>query len=161
MSDKKPPQTHATVIAAHDQGDTPCFVLDASALLAYLNGEPGAERVQQCIELGQAIMSSVNMAEVLSKCADQGMSRDDQAALCAALPLEITVFDTELALASAELRSSTRAHGLSLGDRCCLALAQSCSATALTADHAWARLRQDGIRVEQIRPPIHADSQRT
>ncbi len=132
------------------------FVLDASALLAYLNGEPGAERVRQCIEEGKAIMSSVNLAEVLSKCADQGMSSANQAALCAALPLEISAFDTALALTSAALRSNTRSQGLSLGDRCCLALAQSLSATALTADRAWSRLVEAGIDVEQIRP----DSQR-
>jgi PIN domain nuclease of toxin-antitoxin system len=128
-------------------------VLDASALLAYLNGEPGADRVQQCIEQGQAVISTFNLAEVLSKCADQGMSSADQAALCAALPLEILAFDTELAQTSASLRSSTRAHGLSLGDRCCLALAQSTQATALTADQAWSRLGLATIGVEQIRAP--------
>ena len=127
------------------------YVLDASALLAYLNGEPGAERVQQCIERGQVIMSSVNLAEVLSKCADRGMSTADQEALCAALPLEMAAFDTALALTCATLRASTRAHGLSLGDRCCLALAQAQSATALTADHAWSNLGLADIGVEQIR----------
>jgi ribonuclease VapC len=152
MTGSKTAPAQATVIPADDQEDTPCFVLDASALLAYLNGEPGAERVQQCIEQGQAIMSSVNLAEVLSKCADQGMSSADQADLCAALPLKIAVFDTALALTSASLRSSTRSLGLSLGDRCCLALAQSRSATALTADHAWSRLGRADIGVEQIRP---------
>jgi ribonuclease VapC len=154
MTRKKIPHTQATVITAHGHEVSHCYVLDASALLAYLNGEPGAERVQQCIEQGNAIMSSVNLAEVLSKCADQGMSSADQAALCAALPLEITAFDTALALTSAALRSSTRSQGLSLGDRCCLALAQSRSATALTADHAWSRLRQADMGVEQIRPDI-------
>lgn len=92
-------------------------------------------RVQQCIEQGQALMSSA-----------------DQAALCAALPLETVAFDTALALTSAALRGNTRAQGLSLGDRCCLALAQSRGATALTADHAWSRLVQTDIGVEQIRP---------
>ncbi len=128
------------------------YVLDASALLAYLNGEPGAERVMQCIEQGQAIMGSVNLAEVLSKCADQGMSTEDQAGLCAALPLEIAAFDTSLALSSASLRGSTRAQGLSLGDRCCLAMAHSRNATALTADQAWSRMALVDIGVEQIRP---------
>jgi PIN domain nuclease of toxin-antitoxin system len=160
MTRKSPPHTQATAITAHDHEGAHCYVLDASALLAYLNGEPGAERVQQCIEHGQAIMSSVNLAEVLSKCADQGMSSADQAALCAALPLEITAFDTALALTSAALRSSTRAQGLSLGDRCCLALAQLRSATALTADQAWSRLGRSDIHVEQLRPPINPGSQR-
>lgn len=151
MTSKKTAHPQATVLTTNDHEHTPCYVLDASALLAYLNGEPGADRVQQCIEQGQAIMSSVNLAEVLSKCADQGMSSADQAALCAALPLEITPSDTALALSSAALRSSTRAQGLSLGDRCCLALAQSRSATALTADQAWSRLGRADIGVEQIR----------
>jgi PIN domain nuclease of toxin-antitoxin system len=152
MTSRKTTHTPTTVITAHDPEGTPCYVLDASALLAYLNGEPGAERVQQCIEQGQAIMSSVNLAEVLNKCAGQGMSSADQAALCAALPLEITAFDTALALTSAALRSTTRSQGLSLGDRCCLALAQSRSATALTADQAWSHLGRADIGVKQIRP---------
>jgi PIN domain nuclease of toxin-antitoxin system len=157
MTSTNMPQTQATVISAKVEQNTHRYVLDASALLAYLNGEPGAERVRQCIEQGQAIMSSVNLSEVLSKCADQGMSSADQAALCEALPLEIPAFDAVLALTSAALRSSTRAHGLSLGDRCCLALAQSIHATALTADLAWSRLGLADINVEQLRPT----SQRT
>lgn len=156
MTRQKTLHTQATVLTANDHEHTPCFVLDASALLAYLNGETGAQRVQQCIEQGQAIMSSVNLAEVLSKCADQGMSSADQTALCAALPLEISAFDTALALSSAALRSCSRAQGLSLGDRCCLALAQSRNATALTADQAWSRLGLTDIQIQQIRP----DSQR-
>jgi PIN domain nuclease of toxin-antitoxin system len=156
MTSINTPPTQASAFSVQVDEGSHRFVLDASALLAYLNGEPGAERVRQCIEQGQAIMSSVNLAEVLSKCADQGMRSAKQAALCAALPLEIFAFDTALALSSAALRSSTRPQGLSLGDRCCLALAQSRSATALTADHAWSRLGLEGINVEQIRP----DSQR-
>ena len=152
MTNGNTPPTQTTMPPPTVHEGTHRYVLDASALLAYLNGEPGAERVQKSIEQGHAIMSSVNLAEVLSKCADQGMSSADQAALCAALPLEVSAFDTALALTSAALRSSTRPHGLSLGDRCCLALAQSRSATALTAYHAWSRLGRADIGVEQIRP---------
>ena len=152
MTSINTPPTPASASSVQLEESSQRFVLDASALLAYLNGEPGAERVRQCIEQGQVIMSSVNLAEVLSKCADQGMSSADQVALCAALPVEISPFDAELALTSAALRSSTRAQGLSLGDRCCLALAQSHSATALTADHAWSRLGLADIGMEQIRP---------
>lgn len=152
MTSTNTPPTAASAFPAQDDEGNHRFVLDASALLAYLNGEPGAERVRQCIEQGQATMSSVNLAEVICKCADQSMSRANQAALCAALPVEIAPFDTALALSSAALRSSTRAHGLSLGDRCCLALAQSQNATALTADHAWSSLGLGALRVEQIRP---------
>lgn len=128
------------------------YVLDASALLAYLNDEPGAHEVQRCIEQAPAMMSSVNLAEVLSKCADQGMSTEDQAALSAALPLDIHPFDGAQALACAALRTPTRVAGLSLGDRCCLALAQTQGAVALTADQAWSRLVLPGARVQQIRP---------
>lgn len=151
MTSIKTPPTPVTLVPTTVRESTVRFVLDASALLAYLNDEPGAERVRQCIEQGQAIMSSVNLAEVLSKCADRGMSPADQAALRDALPLEIPAFDTALALTSATLRNTTRAHGLSLGDRCCLALAHAHSATALTADHAWSRLGLPDIGVEQIR----------
>lgn len=126
-------------------------VLDASALLCYLLQEPGSERVAACIDEGDALMSSVNLAEVLSKGAERGLDISAQRALVQTLPIEWVPFDTEAALLCASLRPPTRAQGLSLGDRCCLALAMQRSAKVVSADRAWAALQIDGLDIELLR----------
>lgn len=129
-------------------------VLDASALLAYLRDEPGADAVADAIAEGVAI-STVNLAEVLSHIADRG--RDpirlieqltERGLLDGALAVE--PFTTADAGAVAQLRPRTRDVGLSLGDRACLALALRLGAPALTADSAWARV-ESAVEIRQIR----------
>ena len=127
------------------------WVLDASALLAYLWQEPGHETVAQRIEQSTVMMSSVNLSEVLSRAADKGMSHSAMAALQAALPFEIIPFDKAQAQTAASLRPPTKALGLSLGDRACLALAIERQAVALTADRVWQALEIEGLSVELLR----------
>ena len=123
-------------------------VLDASAILALLQGERGSENVLQA--LPGAVVSSVNLSEVVAKLADHGMPTDEiRQALT--LGLEIVPFTEDLAYAAGELRLLTRDRGLSLGDRACLALAKALSRPVLTADRAWARLDL-GIEVRLTRP---------
>jgi len=123
-------------------------VLDASAVLAFLLDEPGAERVERTI--GSSVASVVNWAEVTQRLLQRGAdvalvrSRLFQAGL-ELRPL--TVADAERA---AGLREVTRALGLSLADRCCLALAGRLGRPALTADAAWSAASA-GVRVELIR----------
>lgn len=124
-------------------------VLDASALLAYLLGEPGSERVRDAMAV-QAIASAVNLAEVLSKLADGGHDPERVMDRLAVLPLEVLAFDDGQALESALLRASTAGAGLSLADRACLALARRLGRTVLTADRTWRGL-VPGIEVELIR----------
>ena len=126
------------------------LVLDASALLAYFWQEPGSDRVEQALASGDALMSAVNLAEVLSKAADAGMTASDATAMLERLTIEVVPFDTEQAKLAAALRPLTSQFGLSLGDRACLALAQQRGAVALTADRVWAKANL-GIRVELIR----------
>jgi PIN domain nuclease of toxin-antitoxin system len=130
-------------------------VLDASALLALLKGEPGAERVAEALEQG-AYLSAVNLAEVLSKLADWGEDPAEAQARMAQVGLlgaavEVLPFTGEDALEVARLRALTRAYGLSFGDRACLALARRLGLPALTAERAWAELDL-GIPVEVLRP---------
>lgn len=127
------------------------WVLDASALLAYLWQEPGHETVAQRIERSTVMMSSVNLSEVLSRAANEGMSPSAMAAMQAALPFEIIPFDRAQAQTAASLRPPTKALGLSLGDRACLALAIERQAVALTADRVWQELEMEGLAVELLR----------
>jgi len=111
-------------------------VLDASALLALLGREAGAERVARALA-DRPHMSAVSVAEVATKLADRGVGSDLIRETIEALELEIVAFDADAALASAELRRATVAQGLSLGDRACLGLALTLGRPALTCDAAW------------------------
>jgi ribonuclease VapC len=116
-------------------------VIDASAFLAYLYGEPGADRVEDALARGARI-SAVNWSEVLGKAADAGerVERDLRKLLDeqgVGQLLEVVPFGRDDAERAAALRRATRQHGLSLGDRACLALGWRLGAPVLTADRAW------------------------
>ncbi|HCA60064.1 MAG TPA: VapC toxin family PIN domain ribonuclease [Blastocatellia bacterium] len=114
------------------------WVLDSSAILAALQGEPGAERVEAVIGNSQA--SAVNIAEVFTKLAEAGQLNKHVLDDFYSLGIEIIDFDTDQARKTAELRPVTKHLGLSLGDRSCLALAMLTKATAVTADGAWKKI---------------------
>ena len=133
--------------AVHAQGG---YVLDASALMCLVNGEPGAERVAAV--LPRAVISAVNLAEVGAKLNELGADAQTARALLAPLHLVVAPFDQDTAFATGALRVATRGHGLSLGDRACLALCADQGATALTTDKAWASLEKSlGVAVEVLR----------
>lgn len=129
-------------------------VLDASALLAHLRDEPGADVVVEAIASG-AVISTVNLAEVFSRAADRG---DDPAKLAAELTqsglldgaITVEPFTAADAIDAGRLRPLTRDAGLSLGDRACLALARRLDAPALTADTDWQGLAHD-VELRPIR----------
>lgn len=129
-------------------------VLDASALLAYLREEPGADVVADVIAEG-AVISTVNLAEVFSRAADRGT---DPAGLAIELTggglldgaITVEPFTVADAIETARLRPLTHRAGLSLGDRACLALARRLRAPAVTADNAWQGITH-GVELRQIR----------
>jgi len=123
-------------------------VLDASALLAFLNGEPGAETVSSV--LGDAMISAVNFAEAVSKLALRGSQIQEALSELTDAEVEVVDFDRKLAEATGLLAVFTRKRGLSLGDRACLALARREKTTALTADRAWDNIDL-GIDIQFIR----------
>lgn len=124
-------------------------LLDASALLAAVNEEPGGERVAECLD--DAAISAVNLAEVATKLREFGWRGTEVADLVVDLQLEVLPFDQQDALKTADLRGPTRTLGLSLGDRACLATAQRTGYRVLTADAAWSRTRLRGVRIEVVR----------
>ena len=126
------------------------IVLDASAILAVIFDEPGADRVAP--HLPGAMVSTVNVAEVMTKLFDLGMPQETVDAVVAGLQFKVLPFDFDHASDAARLRLQTRDAGLSLGDRACLALAKLHDVPALTADRAWKGLKRlTGAKIEMIR----------
>ncbi len=123
-------------------------VLDASALIAYLKSEPGGPAIATI--LPKSVISSVNLTEVVTKMIDEGLSPGQVKEIFAETSVATVSFDEEQAFAAGELRASTRALGLSLGDRACLGLARLLGVPALTADRKWSGL-DIGVEVRLIR----------
>jgi len=121
---------------------------DASALLAVLNREPGAERAAPLLD--GAVMSAVNWSETLQKAAVHGVDADGLRADIEGLGVTLVPYTIDDAEETARLWPPTRAAGLSLGDRACLALAVREALLAVTTDRSWATLSLD-VRVHVIR----------
>ena len=124
------------------------IVLDASAVLALTNAEPGAELVES--RLGESVISAVNVAEVAGKYAAEGLPPERVRARLDSLDLRVVPFDETQAIDAGLLRAVTKPFGLSLGDRACLTFALLSGLPVLTAERAWARLDL-GVEVVLIR----------
>nr|WP_295662525.1 type II toxin-antitoxin system VapC family toxin [Polymorphobacter sp.] len=124
------------------------YVLDSSALLAAMLEEPGVDRVEAV--LGRAMISAVNLSEVVAKLQERGVPDADSDIEIEDADVTVVSFDEGLAIAAGRMRLSTRAKGLSFGDRACIALGQRLGATVLTADRAWGDLDL-GVTIELIR----------
>jgi ribonuclease VapC len=122
-------------------------VLDSSAVLAVLQQENGAEKAITFFP--NAIISTINVAEVLSKLIEKGADIETAIETFELLGIEALDFDFEQAAKAAELRPLTKHLGLSLGDRSCLALAILKNYVAVTADKEWQKLTF--CKVELIR----------
>jgi PIN domain nuclease of toxin-antitoxin system len=126
------------------------IVLDASALLALLLGEPGGEKVKAVLD--GALLGAVNLAEIVSHYAKLGAARSDIEALLQPLPVRVVPIDAGLSYEAGMLRPLTLKRGLSLGDRYCLALAKREGTPALTAERRWSDIAATaGVTVELIR----------
>lgn len=127
---------------------TTSVVLDSSAMLAVLQDEPGAELVAPLI--ATAMISAVNFAEIIAKLiaggGDPATVREDLGSIA----INVVDFTRDLAEEAGALITQTKARGLSLGDRACLALARRENLPVMTADKAWASVNV-GVQVELIR----------
>jgi len=124
------------------------MVLDASAILALLAEEPGADEVESLLD-GSA-MSTVNLAEVLQKSMQHGVDTEGLEYDLQGLGVEVFPFDVAQARATAELWERAPRGGLSLGDRACLALAGGLGAVAVTTDRRWSSLDLD-VEIRVVR----------
>jgi ribonuclease VapC len=125
------------------------IVLDASALLAVLNGEPGAEKLTPQL-LSDALSSTVNLAEVQAKLVARGLDPRDAWEATVSPIREARDFTAEHAKLAGSLVAQTRALGLSLGDRACLTLGIILKAPIYTADRSWKNLKL-GVPIHVIR----------
>jgi ribonuclease VapC len=124
------------------------YVLDASALLALLNNEAGADVVREV--LPDAVISAVNFSEVVAWLTRIGVPDGDISDILDVLGLTIIPFDTKLAYKTGQMAEMTKSLGLSLGDRACLALAINLTAIAVTADKIWGNLGNT-VQIKMIR----------
>jgi ribonuclease VapC len=129
-------------------------VLDASALLAFVYDEAGAERVQDALKTG-ALASTVNWAESVSRMIDRGQPVDETVDRLRSLiqesgSIDLVPFTESHAREAARLRATTRHLGLSLADRACLALGRLHRLPVLTTDRAWRSLHIS-VKIEVIR----------
>lgn len=126
------------------------IVLDASAVLAFLFRESGAEDVARALD--ESFVSTVNHSEVLARFARDGHDLPSIEARIHGVGLQLIDFDTNHARIAASLITRTRPLGLSLGDRACLALGLALQAPVLTADRAWVSLDGwNGLEIRAIR----------
>ncbi len=131
-------------------------LLDASAVLAFLQGEPGAELVQIALEADHCWVGAANQAEIIAKSIDRGIDNESLKAVLADLAYTVVAITPEDGAQAGWLRQTTRALGLSLGDRLCLAQAQRLKARVLTADRPWLNVASDlGLTIQCIRPAGH------
>jgi PIN domain nuclease of toxin-antitoxin system len=123
------------------------IVLDTSALLAYLFEEEGADKVAPILEEGRGVIGSANYAELVTKLVDEKMPMEEILAVISSLELEFIPQDEQQARLTGELRTVSKAFGLSLGDRACLALGLATSLPVMTADQVW---RDVPIEIERV-----------
>jgi ribonuclease VapC len=124
-------------------------VLDSSAILAVLLAEPGAEAIAAV--MSRSLVSAANQAEVVTVLIRNGSQPEQALQFVQDLPYEIVDLDAGLAHRAGTLWHDVKSRGLSLGDRCCLALSEREKLPALTADQHWANLRL-GIEIRVFRP---------
>ena len=124
-------------------------ILDASALLALIKNEAGAVMVERL--LGNVVMSSINVSEVAAVLLNNAMTLEECQSCILPFISQIIPFDHTQAFQAAALRTQTKAKGLSLGDRACIALGITLQLPIYTADKVWSELQLNNADIRLIR----------
>ncbi|MBS0206926.1 MAG: type II toxin-antitoxin system VapC family toxin [Planctomycetes bacterium] len=127
-------------------------VLDASAVLAFLKSEPGAEVVVE--HLRRACISTVNLLEVLEKSLHPERRVEKVVRLLRGWQVEFVPFDEHHVNAAISIKEQVGKANVSLGDRACLGLASYRGLPVVTADQLWAKLRLN-VEIILIRGELH------
>jgi PIN domain nuclease of toxin-antitoxin system len=125
------------------------IVFDASALLALILQEKGAELIRPLLK--KAVMSAINVAEVLTALQRVNISPKESLTSITDIICTILPFDIEQAQYVAELQPHVQHKGLSLGDRACIALGMKLQAPIYTADKIWSELQLTNVDIKLIR----------
>ena len=123
-------------------------VLDSSAIIANINGEPGGDVVASLLD--GSLVSSISFAEVLTKLMTAGMPEGDAVLAASQSGCRFVDTDQEQATSAGVIHASSRDVGISMADAFCLALAKVRGCPVMTADRAWMRLKL-GVEVRLIR----------
>jgi len=124
-------------------------VLDASAVLALLRDEPGADIVAS--HMGNAAISAVNLQEVAKELLREGAVATDVRAILDELALDVRAHDADAAYVAAELYEKTKVYGRGLGDRSCMALGLQLELPVLTTDREWKKVKIKGLQLQHVR----------
>jgi PIN domain nuclease of toxin-antitoxin system len=126
-------------------------ILDASALLAFIKGEPGQDVVREALRSSTCVINTANLSEAAAKLILIRPDPVEVRAVLAVPGLDVVAVGEEEALLGGDLAIPGKALGLSLGDRLCMASAIVHQAEALTTDSIWARMTVPGLKVRIIR----------
>lgn len=124
-------------------------ILDASALLALIQEETGAEIIKPLLKF--SVMSAVNVTETLSVLQRTNISPEEGLTLITDIVTTIVPFDLEQAAQVAKLHPLVQPQGLSLADCACIALGIKLQIPIYTADRIWDELKLDNIDIRLIR----------
>ncbi|HDZ72622.1 MAG TPA: PIN domain-containing protein [Aurantimonas coralicida] len=124
-------------------------VFDASAVLALLRDEPGADLVEPYV--GRAAISAVNLQEVVKELLLQGLPLTVAREILLELRLEVRSHDEDAAYAAAALHEQTKKYGRGLGDRSCMALGLALEVPVVTADREWKKVKIADLKFVHLR----------
>ncbi len=133
------------------------ILLDASAVLAYLHEERGAEAVADALAMpDECQFSAVNHAEVINCCLDRGVTEAVVDVMLAEPGYRVISVQVEDGALAGRLRRSTRAAGLSLGSRLCLAATIRLACPVKTANRPWLAMAETLVLdIRCVRPDAH------
>jgi ribonuclease VapC len=126
------------------------IVIDASAVLAVLRNEPGADNAIE--KMLNGVIAAINLGEVAQVLFREGRSRDEVERTMEELGIPTIEVDADLAYSAAEMRMTALSKGLSQADCICLAFAKREGVAALTGDRKWLEVADAlGVKVELFR----------